>query len=281
MVVIEYFKNIRLSHWWWWIGVCAIAAYAFNQEVTLKPFLSVVSGFSFLFASVYVLNNTFDHRSDKWNPSKSNPVAKEKVSFKASMVESIILGILGLILLGLVSLEGLLGGGALTMLSIIYHVPPVRTKSRPYLDIITITLLYSTPFFIGYVSINSFDLRGISLALLFGLLSGMVHPFQTAKDLEQDRRNGDKTVSTLIGIKKSMVLSLILVISTMIYFEFLILARVLDPKMFLYPITFIPSMIYYLQTIANPSDKKIDNTVLLLRLNGIFGGALPIYLLVR
>jgi 4-hydroxybenzoate polyprenyltransferase len=146
------------------------------------------------------------------------------------------------------------------------------------LDIITITLLYSTPFFIGYISINSIDLRGIGLAILFGLLSGMVHPLQTAKDLEQDRKNGDNTVSVSIGVEKSMILSLLLVVSTMIYFEVLIHARLLDPIIFFYPITFIPSVMYFFHSIASPSNKKIDKTVLLLRLNGIIGGALPLYL---
>jgi 4-hydroxybenzoate polyprenyltransferase len=195
------------------------------------------------------------------------------------LVESIILTVIGLMLLSWVSLEGLIGGGILCILNITYHVPPVRTKARPYLDVITITLLYSTPFFIGYVSINSIDIRGIGLALLFGLLSGMVHPFQTAIDLEQDHRNGENTVSTLIGIKKSIVLSLVLVVSTMIYFELLILAGFLDPKIFFYPLTFIPSVIYYFQTIAHPSNKKIDKTIRILRLNGIIGGVLPIYLI--
>lgn len=276
MVVSEYYKNIRLSHWWWWIGVCAIAAYAFDPDVMVKPFLLVVSGFSFLFGSVYSLNNSFDHRSDKWNPSKTNPVAQEKISFRESIVESIILAVIGLMLLSWVSLEGLIGGAILCILNIIYHVPPVRTKGRPYLDIISITLLYSTPFFIGYIAINSIDIRGTGLAILFGLLSGMVHPLQTAKDFEQDRKNGDNTVSVSIGVKKSVVLSLMLLLSTLIYFEVLIYARLIDPKIFFYPITFIPSVIYYLQTIGNPSNKKIDKTVLLLRLNGIIGGALSL-----
>jgi 4-hydroxybenzoate polyprenyltransferase len=194
------------------------------------------------------------------------------------LVESIVLGITGLLLLGLVSVEGLIGGVLLTVLSIIYHVPPVRTKARPYWDVITITLLYSTPFFIGYSAINSIDLRGTGLSILFGLLSGMVHPLQTAKDFEQDRKNGDKTVSVSIGVKKSIVLSLMLVVSTMIYFELLIQTRLLDPKVFFYPLTFIPSVIYYFQTIAHTSNKKIDKTVLILRLNGIIGGVLPLYL---
>jgi 4-hydroxybenzoate polyprenyltransferase len=197
------------------------------------------------------------------------------------MAESIILGVIGLILLGFVSVEGLMGGIFLTVLNITYHVPPFRTKGRPYLDIITITLLYSSPFLIGYISINSIDLRGIALAILFGLLSGMVHPFQTSKDIEEDRRNGDRTISVSLGVEKSISLSLALLIATMIYFELLILTNFLDPRIFFYPLTFFPSVIYYFHALAHPSNKKIDNTVLLLRLNGIFGGALPMYLIIR
>jgi 4-hydroxybenzoate polyprenyltransferase len=258
MEVSEYFKNIAIT-----------------------AIFLVVLGFSFLFASVYTLNNTFDHRSDSWNPSKKNPVAQEKISFNESITESMILGVIGLTFLGLVSMEGLMGGVFLSLLNIAYHVPPIRTKGRPYLDIITITLLYSTPFLIGYISINSIDLRGLSLAILFGLLSGMVHPFQTAKDIEEDRRNGDRTISVSIGVEKSISLSLALLIATMVYFELLIINEFLDPRIFFYPLTFFPSVIYYFHALAHPSNKKIDNTVLLLRLNGIFGGALPIYLVFR
>lgn len=278
MEATAYLKNTRLSHWWWWIGVCAIASIAFNPDVAIKPVLLVILGFSFLFASVYSLNNTYDHKSDKWNPSKGNPVAQDRISFEGGIVESMVLGVIGLIFLGLVSLEGVIGGVLLSLLSIIYHVPPIRTKARPYLDIITITLLYSTPFFIGYSSINSIDLRGTSLAILFGLLSGATHPFQTAKDIEDDRRNGDNTVSVLIGIRKSIILSLVLLVSTMIYFELLILEGLLDPKIFFVPVAFIPSVFYYFSAIAHPSNKKISNTWMILRLNGIFGCMLPVYL---
>jgi 4-hydroxybenzoate polyprenyltransferase len=279
MEVTAYFKNVRLPHWWWWIGVCAIGFLAFNPDVMIKPFLLVILGFSFLFASAYSLNNTLDHKSDKRYPTKTNPVALERISFEGGLAESIILGGVGLILLGLVSFEALTGGGLLLILSIVYHVPPFRTKARPYLDIITITLLYSTPFFIGYSAINPIDIRGASLAILFGLLPAITHPFHTAKDVEQDKRNGDNTVSVLIGIKKSIILSLALLVLTMAYFELLISAKLLDPKMFFIPITFIPSVFYYFHTIAYPSNKKIDTTVRILRLNGIIGGVLPTYLI--
>ena len=281
MGVSEYLKNIRLNHWWGWIGICAIAAYVFNPEFMIKPFLLVVSGFSFLFASGYSLNNTFDHRSDKWNPSKRNPVAEEKISFGGGLMESIILGITGLILLGIVSMEGLIGGVLLIILIIIYHVPPVRTKGRPYLDIITITLLYSTPFFIGFSAINSIELRGTSLAILFGLLSGATHPFQTAKDVVEDRRNGDTTISVLIGVKKSVILSFAIFVLSLAYFELLILKDIIDPRLFFIPLTFIPTLLYYSKTVACPSNKRIDNTLLLLRLNGIIGGIISLYVIVR
>ncbi len=280
MEVAAYFKNTRLLQWWWWIGVCALAAYAFNPEVMIKPLLLVILGFSFLFASVYSLNNTCDYNSDKGNPSKRNPVAQEKISFEGGVAESIILGGVGLIFLGLVSLEGIISGVLLLILSVIYHVPPIRTKARPYLDIITITLLYSTPFFVGYSAINSIEVKGASLAILFGLISGATHPFQTAKDIEEDRRNGDITVSVLIGVKKSVILSLVILVSAMIYFELLIFAKMLDPKMFFIPLTFIPAVFYYFYTITYPSNKKINNTWMLLRLTGIIG-IFPLYLIVR
>jgi 4-hydroxybenzoate polyprenyltransferase len=279
MKATAFFRNTRISQWWYWIGVCAVASYAFSPEVMISSVSLVILGFSFLFASGYSLNNTYDHKSDKWHPSKMNPVAQGEISFKESLTESIVLGVAGLTFLGLVSLEGMIGGVILSVLSIVYHVPPFRTKARPYLDIITITLLYSTPFFIGYSSINSIDLKGISLAFLFGLLCGSTHPFQTAKDIEEDRRNGDVTISVLLGVKKSMLLSFMLLISTMVYFEFLILAKLLDPKMFFIPLIFIPSLLYYFYAITHPSNKNIDNTWNILRVNGIVGG-IPLYLTV-
>jgi 1,4-dihydroxy-2-naphthoate octaprenyltransferase len=279
MKTAAYLKNTRVSQWWYWIGVCIVASFAFSPEVFMGSVLLVVLGFSFLFASAYALNNTYDRESDKGNHSKLNPVARGSISFKESLTESIILGVAGLILLSLVSIEGLIGGVLLLVLSIVYHIPPLRTKARPYLDIITITLLYSTPFFIGYTAINPIDLKGTSFAILFGLLCGSTHPFQTAKDIEEDRRNGDITISVLIGVKKSMLLSLVLLLSTMMYFELLILAKLIDPKMFFIPLLFIPSLLYYYRVITHPSNKKIDNTWNLLRVSGTVGAILPLYLL--
>jgi hypothetical protein len=56
-------------------------------------------------------------------------------------------------------------------------------------------------------------------------------------------------------------------VSTIAYFEILVLAKLL------------PSLLYYLHTLTHPSNKKIDNTWNLLRLNGIIGG-IPIYRIV-
>ncbi len=81
MKTAAYFRNTRISQWWYWIGVCAIASFAFNPEVMMSSVLLVVLGFSFLFASGYSLNNTYDHESDKGHPSKMNPVAQGEVSF--------------------------------------------------------------------------------------------------------------------------------------------------------------------------------------------------------
>jgi 4-hydroxybenzoate polyprenyltransferase len=277
----DFVGNTRLSHWWWWIGVCAVAVLGFNPSVGFATFSLVIVGFTFLFASVYTLNNTYDHQSDKWNPEKNNPVAHEKISYRESVVQTFVLAGVGLAFLGVVSTSGLISGLVLTLLNVAYHVPPLRTKSRPYLDIMSITLLYATPFFVGYSAVNGFDLRGMGIAVLFGLLSGMVHPFQTAKDLDQDRMNGDNTIAASIGLKRSVMLSLILVVATLLYFELLVTARFIDPKMILYPLTFIPSLAYYVKTISDPSHKKIDSTVLILRLNGIIGGIVPVYLLLR
>ena len=277
----HFINNIRISHWWWWIGVCAAAVLGFNPSVGVTDFSLIIVGFTFLFASVYTLNNTYDHQSDKWNPEKNNPVAHGRISYNESFVQTVVLAGTGLVLLGLVSLSGFISGVVLCLLNIVYHVPPLRTKSRPYIDILSITLLYATPFFVGYSAVNGFDLRGTGIAILFGLLSGMVHPFQTAKALEQDRMNGDNTIAASIGLKRSVMLSLILVFITLLYFELLVTARFIDSKMFLYPVTFIPSLAYYVKTISDPSHKKIDSTVLILRLNGILGGIVPIYFLLR
>ena len=273
-----YFRNTRISQWWYWIGVCAIASFAFNPEVMISSVLLVVLGFSLLFASGYSLNNTYDYKSDKENLSKTNPMAHGEINFKESLAESIVLGVSGLMFLGLVSLDGLIGGVILLVLSIVYHIPPLRTKARPYLDIITITLLYSTPFFIGYIAINQIDLTGTSFALLFGLLSGLTHPLHTAKDIKEDRKNGDITISIFIGVKRSIFLSGVLWISTMIYFEFLIFIKVLDPGLFFIPFILIPTLIYYIHAIPNPSKKKIDALWNLRVVNSLVAGGIPLYM---
>jgi len=269
MDIVAYFNNTRLLHWWWWIGVCAIAAYISGPGVAPAALVLVLSGFSFLFASVHALNNTCDHASDRGHSMKRNPVAQGKISLRGSVAESVVLALGGLVFLGLVSPGGLLGGVLLCVLSVVYQVPPLRTKARPYLDVVTITFLYSTPFLIGYAAVGAMDLKGLSIAFLFGLISGTVHPLQTAKDIDSDSRNGDVTISVLLGIERSVIFSLVLFVSTLAYFELLVMARILDPELFFVPVLAVPSLFHYRHALEQPSDERIGTAWRRLRLNAI------------
>jgi 4-hydroxybenzoate polyprenyltransferase len=90
----------------------------------------------------YVINEWLDRDFDKFHPTKSGRTAVQKeLSRTIVLLEWITLVVLGLTCAYLASGVMLLVGSMFALQGIVYNVPPLRTKDRAYLDVISSVFL--------------------------------------------------------------------------------------------------------------------------------------------
>lgn len=89
-------------------------------------------------SSNYVLNEILDAPFDLFHPDKkSRPVPSGRVSISAAYTEWLVLAFAGFAIAVSVNLPFLLSCVALWGMGIVYNVSPLRTKDRPYLDVLS------------------------------------------------------------------------------------------------------------------------------------------------
>ena len=94
------------------------------------------------------------------------------------------------------------------ILSFCYSAPPIRFKTKPFLDSAS-NILYGLPGIIGYVqSSNTYP----SIDIWIGILcwTAAMHLFSAIPDIEPDTKVGIHTTATTLGRHKSLVVCVIL-----------------------------------------------------------------------
>lgn len=184
---------------------------SFDYAVFLQLF-----GFSFpgCFA-IFAINDIFDYPSDFINPRKQN-----KNSFNQTLETKyhplfFKLALFGAFFLILTSLfvqnpENFFLIVLILFLGFAYSIPPLRFKTRPFLEILTNVLGLILVFVIGYSHTNSvlqlfksFELK-IWLTMIFSLIGTTVFAFLA--DYEADKKVGDYNLIIFLGKKKSLFL---------------------------------------------------------------------------
>ncbi|MFX1507773.1 MAG: UbiA family prenyltransferase [Promethearchaeota archaeon] len=165
--------------------------------------------------------------------------------------------------------------------SISYSVPPLRVKSRPYIDLLITVLIIGVfiPFYIGLLGNNTIVdtpllIYGIILSVL--LVAG-IHLPTILTDLEVDQENGEMTTAVLLGWKKASYLTSILICIRVTGFALVNFALMNEGV--LIP-TFLPFLLGIIELILaiNLAKKKNRDAALLLWkvviLTSIVGGIL-------
>lgn len=124
---------------------------------------------------------------------------------------------LGMMILGAGLAWFLVGGfsavliGGCVILSVLYSHPVTRWKSRPGLDLLTNMIGYgagTTWAGLSAVKGGVPDATGWWFGAGFGLLFGSFYPLTQIYQTEADRRRGDRTLTTALGIRPSLGLAL-------------------------------------------------------------------------
>jgi lycopene elongase/hydratase (dihydrobisanhydrobacterioruberin-forming) len=245
------FQLSRPRFWFYVIGPVLLAIAAmYSQELGINgkdstndwlDIIIVVLFFS-LPANllIYGVNDLFDYETDKNNEKKKSyevllePANRTKFLkiFSAIVIPSLFVLLWVLIFdlntgtsdildwkfrpnsLSLWSLVGFLFFG------IFYSMPPIRAKTKPFLDAF-FNILYVFPGLLAYsVLTDEFPPVSIILAATFWVMA--MHAFSAVPDIEADKRASIRTIATVLGRNATIILCAALYITSAVYaFEYI------------------------------------------------------------
>ena len=143
-MIRDYIDIARPSHWVKNVFIVpgVVLAVYFQPDV-LTPalawhFMIGLAAACLIASSNYVLNEILDAPFDLFHPEKKlRPVPSGRVRIPAAYAEWLLLAAAGFAVAAAVNLPFLLATAALWIMGIVYNVRPLRTKDRPYLDVLS------------------------------------------------------------------------------------------------------------------------------------------------
>jgi 4-hydroxybenzoate polyprenyltransferase len=88
-------------------------------------------------------------------------------------------------------------GSAFLFFSIFYSAPPIRAKTKPFLDS-AFNILYVMPGLFAY-SLVSGEFPPLKLVIAAGCWTAAMHAYSAIPDIDADRKAGLRTIATVCG----------------------------------------------------------------------------------
>lgn len=199
---------------------------------------------------MYGVNDYFDWDTDQLNPKKETKEIRvslqQRVLLKNGVVGAIFISVIVLFLQpSWVSMFWLL---AFLIGAIAYSTPPVRLKSRPFLDSLS-NMFYIFPGFVAFgAATGSFP------PLLVGIIGGSwtaaMHLYSAIPDIVYDKQAGLNTTATKLGFTKSNMACSGLWMISAVGTLFLIGLRLTTILVWVYPV--IPLVHLFMQSSKAP-----------------------------
>lgn len=154
-----------------------------------------------LLAFGFSINNFFDIEEDREKKETANLLIQNKKNF----IFSILPGILGLLLSLLFGLKVFLFVLAASLIGFFYSAPPLRMKSKPFLDLISHGLFAGALIFLFPLMIFNPQLTLFHYLIAFSVfyLSATLDLRNHLEDFHSDFRAGLKTTACFLGYKNS------------------------------------------------------------------------------
>lgn len=190
-------------------GADALSDFDINFFVLLFYFIFIAN------IMLYGVNDLADESIDILNAKKENKEirvdANNRNFVKNAVLVSLFLSFLVFLFLS--------KGNYLLMclflfLSIFYSLPPLRFKTIPFLDFLS-NALYVIPGFIAYYEVTR-SVPSIIFIIAPILWASAMHLFSAILDIEPDKKAGIITSAVYLGIKKSLILCLVLWLSAFV-----------------------------------------------------------------
>ena len=193
--IAPYLAIARLDHWFKNIFVIPgviVAIYADRTLLQASLLLKIVTALlamGLVASSYYVLNEILDARQDALHPLKKHrPIPSGLVNIQIAYAEWVVLGAASLAVAFTVNARVVWIIGALWVMGCLYNIPPVRTKDKPYLDVLSEAINNPLRLLLGWYCTGIQALPPASLVMAYWMVGAF---FMAVKRFAEFRRISD------------------------------------------------------------------------------------------
>jgi len=214
--------------WFWTVGAYLIGIGPFSNFtlISMIEFLFMFFPINFI---VYGINDIYDRESDEKNPNKDNiqgTIVKKEEEKQIKIIAMILSAIFILIAFVSKNPEHIILSSLLIFIAYIYSTPPIRMKTKPFLDSIFGSIGYLFPVFIAFTTHNTLsNIDPSYLLLLLPLIAG--HAIFALRDVDHDKKTKMKTIGVFLGKRRTLVFALTLFLIPISFLDDLFLKSVL------------------------------------------------------
>lgn len=187
-----------------------------ENKTELLSLLYLLFGIYFLYPAnllIYGVNDIYDYETDKLNEKKIEYETLVTPERRYGLWLAIFVAnfaFIDILLLG--SLPVIISGVGFLFFSFYYSAPPIRAKTKPFLDS-AFNVLYILPGVFSYALVTG-SFPPTSLIVAGGLWTAAMHAYSAIPDIEADRAAGLKTIAVLFGQRTTLIFCLILYIAS-------------------------------------------------------------------
>lgn len=220
LYMLSFIQTSRPRFWLYVLGPFLVgSAASYVPGVTFSPWLLVLFALAFLYFTfpanffIYGVNDIFDYETDVQNAKKQGYETLVPPDQRRSVAHSLLLTNLPfLVTLPVLTLlfapnplATCAGLGAFLFFSFFYSAPPLRAKTKPFLDAL-FNILYLFPAVVGWSLLASPESSFSFIAFLGGTLWCMaMHAYSAVPDITADTRAGFSTIATVLGLRKTLL----------------------------------------------------------------------------
>lgn len=206
MNVVQLLKTSRPRFWFYLLGPYLIGVISAGQ-INPFPWQLVLWGIFFTLPAnlfLYGVNDIFDWETDKLNPKKTGYELLVTPKDRSVLAVSIILLLLpGIALCIYSNIQVIFSFLSFLLLGFFYSAPPIRAKTKPFLDAL-FNILYITPAFVGYFLSDGYTLNWY-LIIAGCLWTIAMHAYSAVPDIKPDQEAGMHTIATFLGKNRTLL----------------------------------------------------------------------------
>jgi len=147
---------------------------------------------------VYGINDIFDYETDKLNPKKEGYEALVIPERRRGLIiATAITSLPFLVIVGTLGIQPIIAFASFLFYSVFYSAPPIRAKTKPFLDSI-FNVLYIMPGIFAFAMITG-EQPPNAVFIAGGLWTAAMHAYSAIPDIDADREAGLSTIATVLG----------------------------------------------------------------------------------